>query len=75
MNPDPVTKRFRENPPLILVLIALILIMASGVILILGNSSLANDFTLVAYVLLAVGVLGQLVWVAYEERRVKPAPK
>jgi hypothetical protein len=72
---NPVTRTFRDNPPLILVLIALILLLASGVTLVLGNSSLADDFTLVAYFLLVIGVLGQLVWVAYEERRAKPASK
>ena len=66
---------FKENPPLVLVLIALILILVSGVTLVLGNSSLADNFTLVAYFLLVIGVLGQLVWVAYTERRVKPSQK
>jgi len=62
------TERFRENPPLVLVLIFLILLIVSAVILIQGNFQLANEVTIYAYYFLLAGVLGQLAWTVYKER-------
>ena len=67
-------KYFRDNPPLILVLIALVLMFGCAVLL-FYNSSFANDVILAAYVMLVTGVLGQLVWAAYAKRLVKPIQK